>query len=104
MFYQNLDNTGYVDASGNTTGCSGADLCLTNTGLFGNLESYVYWSRVERASDSIYASAFDTGYGFQDAFYNKNDEFYAWAVRSGDVTVVPVPVLKGTLPFNCKIL
>ena len=90
MFYQNLGNTGYYDTSGTTTGCSGVDLCLSNTGLFDNLESYVYWSAVEYAPSTSVAWAFYTGLGRQDPG-SKGHEFYAWAVRSGDVTASTVP-------------
>jgi len=82
MFYQNLGNTGYYDSTGTSTGCTGADLCLTNTGPFDNLESYVYWSAVGYAPGSNIAWAFNPFNGFQDLF-DKDFEFYAWAVRSG---------------------
>jgi len=90
MFYQNLGNAGYRDTAGNITGCAGPDYCLTNTGLFDNLESYVYWSAVEYAPSTDGAWAFSTDYGSQGSLL-KHNEFYVWAVRSGDVTVVPVP-------------
>jgi len=90
MFYQNLGNTGYYDSTGTSTGCTGADLCLTNTGPFDNLESYVYWSAVGYAPGSNIAWAFNPFNGFQDLF-DKDFEFYAWAVRSGDVTASAVP-------------
>jgi len=94
MFYQNLANTGFRDIAGILTGCSGADFCLTNTGLFENLESGPYWSAVEYTPDidTDYAWLFNTGNGYQGNA-GKYNELYAWAVRSGDVTtsVVPVP-------------
>ncbi len=92
MFYQNLGNTGYVDTSENTTGCSGTDFCLTNKDIFGNgnLQAYVYWSAEEYTPDTRMAWGFVTEAGYQD-IYEKNSEFYAWAVRSGDVSVVPLP-------------
>lgn len=92
MFYENLGNTGYYDTLGVTTGCTGADLCLTNRGVFNNLESSVYWSGVEYAPNPSVAWAFNTISGYQ-AGNVKTIEFYAWAVRSGDVTAsVPTPV------------
>ncbi len=90
MFYQNLGNTGWVDTSGATTGCIAPDYCLTNTSLFDNLEPSFYWSAVEYAPLAVNAWAFYTGFGLQDSRH-KNLEFYAWAVRSGDVTASIVP-------------
>ena len=65
MFYQNLGNTGWYDTAGDTTGCTAPDYCLSNTGLFDNLESYVYWSAVEYAPFTYRAWAFGTGLGLQ---------------------------------------
>jgi len=90
MFYQNLGNTGWYDTAGNTTGCTAPDYCLSNTGLFDNLKSYVYWSAVEYAPDTNGAWAFGTYTGGQNHNF-KHNEFYAWAVRSGDVTASTVP-------------
>jgi hypothetical protein len=86
MFYVNLMNEGQFDTDGNPTGCGGN--CLTNTGPFENLQSFLYWY----GNDFMVTQAiFDTQIGLQNAFRNPEEEFFTWAVRSGDVTVVPVP-------------
>ncbi len=59
--------------------------------LFENLQSQAYWSGTEYApnTDRV-AWGFSTGGGHQfDDF--KYYHSYAWAVRSGDVSAVPVP-------------
>ena len=59
--------------------------------LFQNIQSNVYWSGTAYAPDpAIYAWYFLTDLGFQ-SFYNQGIEFYAWAVRPGDVAAVPEP-------------
>ncbi len=61
-----------------------------NYNLFSNVQSYLYWSSSEYAPDPNYAWDFGTGGGYQD-FSGKYNQFYAWAVRPGDVAAVPVP-------------
>jgi hypothetical protein len=82
-----------------TTGAYQADLgvfgnCTTggqaNVGLVNNLQSSIYWSGAEYSHGSGDAWVFSTGHGRQDVF-NKGFQFYAWAVRPGDVSAVPVP-------------
>jgi len=91
MWYDILGNTPFVDTSGNGPQ---SDWGLTSTSADGvdilNLQSFVYWSGTEYAPNTNYAWRFYTNIGNQDA-YNKNGEFYAWAVRSGDVAAVAVP-------------
>jgi len=87
MFYNVLGNTAYYDTSGTATGCTGSNICLTNTGPFSNIQSYLYWSAPGTAS----AWTFDMASGFQINNYGKNNSFYGWAVQSGDVSTVPVP-------------
>lgn len=90
MFYSVLGNTGYYDTSGNATGCSAPNYCLTNTGPFSNLRSGNYWSATEYTASTANAWYFATDYGKQD-LYGKIYNHYAWAVHSGDVSAVPVP-------------
>ncbi len=91
LFYDTLGNDGWYDTSGNTTGCNSTDpYCLMNTGPFINLQSAVYWSGAEYAPYTNHAWYFSTFSGNQER-RNKNVEFYAWAVRDGDVTKVPEP-------------
>lgn len=63
--------------------------------FFQNIQtSTAYWSGTEFAPFPLYAWYFDTFLGYQ-SYATKSNEFYAWAVRPGDVAVanpVPVPV------------
>lgn len=91
MFYSTLGNVGYYNTSGSETGCSGTwPYCLTNDGPFSNLQPDFYWSGTSYAPYSSDAWYFDFGWGDQ-ASNDKADGFYAWAVRSGDIALVPVP-------------
>lgn len=63
---------------------------MTNTGDFQNLQSYVYFSGKEHASNPGWAWGFYMFYGFQGPG-GKEGPFYAMAVRDGDVAVVPEP-------------
>ena len=91
MFHENLGNLSAYDTSGAARGgSSGTDWGVINTGLFNNLENYIYWTAVEFAP-SPFAWAFTSYSGYQD-LSDKDNEFYAWAVRSGDVNVSAVPV------------
>lgn len=56
---------------------------------FSNLQSYVYWYGVEYALPES-AWAYYNYEGGQFA-YLKNSQFFAWAVRDGDVSAVPLP-------------
>ncbi len=58
--------------------------------LFDNVQSYAYWSGTEYAPSTANAWGFGTDYGNQDVA-PKTKEFYAWAVRSGDVAAATVP-------------
>ena len=61
-----------------------------NYNLFTNVQSYVYWSGSEYAPVPPNAWYFNTNVGNQDN-NGKNGQYYAWAVRPGDVAAVPVP-------------
>jgi len=92
MYYVNLGNLGYCTPNGgNPGGCSEQPgWGLTNVGPFTNLQPYAYWSGTEYAPQPDLASVFFTYRGSQlvdDKGYN----YYAWAVRSGDVAAVPLP-------------
>lgn len=91
MYYNVLGNLAQYDTSGVETGCTGPDLCLTNTGPFSNLQSWIYWSSLEYVVDTNYAWSFQTNIGVQNAVQKTNDVVLAWAVQSGDVSAVPVP-------------
>lgn len=94
MFYVNLANLGYCtpNGSGSSSTCNEQPgWGLVNTGPFNNLQSDVYWSGTAYAPyPDSYAWFFDAGYGNQ--FISSQDgEFFAWAVRPGDVAAVPEP-------------
>jgi hypothetical protein len=73
--------------------CTGAQpgWGLSNTGNFENLQSDGYWSGTEYAPSTSGAWYFYTDYGSQYGV-GKGIEFYAVAVRPGDVTAaIPEP-------------
>jgi len=87
LYYEELGNLGYYDKSGNFQSGYG----LQNTGEFNNLiESWYYWSGTEYASIQGVAWDFDMDDGSQSYTYEPNVE-YGLAVRSGQVSAVPVP-------------
>lgn len=76
----------YYTELGNTAGGP-----LTNTGPFINMQGN-YWSGTEHALlPTILAWSFNFFNGVQDAD-SKDSNYYAWAVRDGDVAAVPEPV------------
>lgn len=75
----------YVEL-GNTAGA------MTNTGDFQNLQPLYYWSGTEYALDPSMAWYFLTDNGLQNVISKSFDtNFYALAVRPGDVPVIPEP-------------
>jgi hypothetical protein len=97
MYYVNLGLKGYYSPSGAEQPDfgifrNGTQVGQANVGLVKNLQSYVYWFGTVNARNSAYeAWVFVTDSGLQFTYYQRN-EFYAWAVRPGDVaTVVPEP-------------
>ena len=91
MYYVTLGNLGVCipNGGGSTTSCNTqSGFGLSNTADFLNVQSSNYWSG--SALDSSGAWLFFTLNGRQD-IRNKNSNLFAWAVRSGDVSTVPVP-------------
>jgi hypothetical protein len=87
MYYATLGNLAYFDTAGNPNQ-PGAG--LTNTGPFENLQSASYWSATANVTETDFAWIFYYYLGRQyDGGYKPNN-FYAWAVRGGDVATVPV--------------
>ena len=87
LWYDTLGNKAFFDTSGTVQPGWG----LTNTGPFSNVQSYVYWLGQGYASPgNNFAWAFTASNGSQGP-NGKTENFYGWAVRSGDVSAVPVP-------------
>jgi hypothetical protein len=86
LFFNALGNKSYYDTSGSYQTGYG----LTNTGDFLNMQSSVYWSGLEYAPNTNGAWYFGTDNGNQSAGY-KDFQFYAVAVRPGDVRDATVP-------------
>lgn len=85
MFYVTLGNKGYYAPVTGLGGQSGWG--LSNAGPFVNVQSSYYWLGLEYMSNVDGAWGFGSGNGYQDGD-DKYHAFYAWAVRSGDVSVV----------------
>lgn len=81
LFYNELDGT-----AGNSL-VSSTDPDLD---LFSNIQNYTYWSNTEFASFDGLAWAFGTEIGNQFPS-DKNFNFHAWAVRTGDVGASAIP-------------
>jgi len=108
MYYVNLGLKPFVDPGGSArydwgifgngtyNGTDNSSYGQNDVGLIHNLQAFAYWSGIERALDpanpiSIGAWNFGMNDGFQDTNY-KYQEYYAWAVRDGDVVAaVPLP-------------
>ncbi len=88
LYYTELGNLGYYDTSGNGPQSGWG---LSNTGDFNHLiASWYYWSGTEYADLPDYAWHFSMRDGVQ-GYYYKNSGNYGLAVRSGQVSAVPVP-------------
>jgi hypothetical protein len=96
MFYYNLGNLGYRDASNNfqpDNGLTNISFTDGNSGAsvsFLNLYNSVYRYSEEYAPDTGEAWNFFTTTGSQTP-HHKNLNYYSWAVRDGDVSSVPLP-------------
>jgi len=94
LYYTELGNKGYSDASGNYQSGWG----LYNTSPFTHLVPGYYWSGTEYALSPGGAWGFNFGYGSQDVGFKDGDFYYALAVHSGDVGA-PVPIPGALLLF-----
>jgi len=84
----------YFDEIGDVRGSSVFTVSDTsNLDLFENVQAYVYWTSL---TDNRYmpydpgAIGFNFGNGTQCDYWQRND-FFAWAVRDGDIEPVPEP-------------
>lgn len=86
LYYEELGNLGYYDTSGNVQAGYG----LINTGDFNNLFAPFYWSGTEYAESPSSAWCFIMGDGRQ-YIDGKGYTHYGLAIRSGQVSAVPIP-------------
>jgi len=92
MYYNNLPRLGYIDPSSLYPAYTVQWLSPpTNTAPFSNLMSEPYWSGTTYGLNPDRAWVLNFYYGDQYSDNKVVDIFYAWAVRSGDVTTVPLP-------------
>lgn len=91
LWYNTLGNEGACSI-GNTSCQMGPQPVrgLTNTGEFQNLQPGIYWSGLEYEPMTDSAWVFRAGNGVQSN-WNKDGQFYALAVRRGDVVSAQVP-------------
>jgi hypothetical protein len=101
MYHVNLDlksafSTGAISqedfgifGNGTTNGTNMISFGQNDVDLVKNLQAYYYWSGTEMPN-SVNAWAFNNANGDQ-IYFGKNNQRYAWAVRSGDVSSVPIP-------------
>lgn len=102
LFYDTLNNNATFDTNGDFrggdagagNGGAGGDWGLINTGAdgvnFTNLQSGNTWSGLENPMTTSRAWFFDFSGGSQSTF-SKDDNYFALAVRDGDIAAVPVP-------------
>jgi len=101
MFYVNLGLKGVLSTTGvlqPNYGLGNGYFGQKDVGLVKNLQNNAYWYSTIYARNPVdYAWGFDVFGGSQDAldqlsrYDHQPNEFYAWAVRDGDVAAVPEP-------------
>jgi hypothetical protein len=88
LYYIELGNAGYRKPDGTIDQNWG----LKNPGLFTNIQPFHYWSETTRGDyGTPTAYYFNMNHGEQQAGYLNYPNFYAWAVRDGDIESVPEP-------------
>jgi hypothetical protein len=81
----------FYNELGGVVGINIGTIHNSNYELFNNIQLDLYWSGTTYVPDPSAAWAFYFTYGIQDA-NNKEHNFYdVWAVRDGDIGVVPIP-------------
>jgi hypothetical protein len=91
MYYVNLGNLGLYATNGASPQ---PGYGLAHTGPFQNLQAAPYWSDTQSINQTTAAWYFDFAYGTLapgDITGTLNNQFNAWAVRTGDVAPVPIP-------------
>ena len=81
LFYEEL---------GLSVGESMSNSTAPELAFFDNIQSRFYWSGTEYTLDTDFSWHFLAGFGAQFTG-GKSAEFFAWAVRTGDVGAAPVP-------------
>jgi hypothetical protein len=84
MYHVNLGNLSLLDTQGNLQPGYG----LNNTGPFAGLESSAYWTNNDWPADPNKAFVIGMGNGHQNSF-EKDTALSVWAVRDGDVAILP---------------
>lgn len=83
LFYEELGGfAGYGDPM--------PPLADADLALFSNLPMGTFWSVTDYLSDTAWAFEFGPYDVGRQIYFPKRTEFYAWAVRSGDIGAVPV--------------
>lgn len=91
LFYNVLGNVGYCDPILSTAStCSGVSGAVLNKGPFSNYQGGQYWTSTDRPGTS-FAWLYNVSGGGQYPYAGKLANASAWAVKSGDVSAVPVP-------------
>ncbi len=76
----------------------GTHIGQADVGLVQNLQAHRYWYATPSAiNPDGFAWGFDFGWGDQAVDYNHGADYFAWAVRDGDVAVVPEPEVQAML-------
>ncbi len=94
MFYEELGNLGLYENAPGTSPTIQAGWGLNNTGLFDNLNEWLYWSDItyddQHGSGLAWTFRFQYG-GQQDQTIDIN-YYYAWAVRDSSLSEInPIP-------------
>ncbi len=102
MYYNSLGNIGEYGVDGTYRPLNWG---LQTTGPFENLQAWYYWSGTDYAPIAEDAWSFWFNFGYQTGMYkwhasaDEDNKLYAWAVRDGDVAVIPAPsaILLGSI-------
>jgi len=85
LFYSTLGNPAGYNSTGEIQPCytAGPQYCLTYVGPISNFRLY-YWYGTEYAPDTALAWGFTVAVGLQSV-PSKDNHYYAWPVRPGDI-------------------
>lgn len=105
MYYGNLGNLGFCTANGGGTSSTcvpqpGAG--IVNTGPFAELQQDAYWALWDSGPFTAWSFHFNVGAQLDNQ--GKSNFVHVWAVRDGDVAVVPIPGALGLLGAALVVL